>query len=426
MTGSTADRRRTMVVGIPPDYRYPGSLSAWYADNTRFAANLGACLITNSLLRQFDADYVERFEDVSGLRSRYDTCVLSLATHLNPDRDIWWITNAVEKLGLKTIVLSAGITDYAPELPDDFRLHPSVKRLLEIAASNSKWIGVRGHYSALVLQRAGFANVVPIGCPTLYWGLREDLEIRKRSSFERPLVTYHLTLGRAAGSTLAGRTLLGQDFQDQAAFTDDLAGDVELQQWLRRQFADPLVFEQVQSIVREYGEFLPSFEEWFEFVGRHDFVTGPRLHGCIAGLVQGIPSVMTPRDLRGREIAEFYGLPTSTYEALSSGDLNSIYAAADFSRFNESYPRRFRSFVAFLEENGLGSRHARSAETKLTFGSDDLAAVATITKGAHDRLQERLSSLETKSKSGARWSWLGSGAAKTARRYIARLRQASR
>ncbi|MGH7336057.1 MAG: polysaccharide pyruvyl transferase family protein, partial [Myxococcota bacterium] len=422
MTHAEEPRRRTMVIGLPPDYRYPGTLAAWYSDTTRYAANLGACLITNALLRQLDADYVERFDDAAELRARYDTCVLALATHLHPSRDIGWIADVVERLDLKTIVLSAGIPDYDAELASDFRLHSSVRRVLEIASSGSNWLGVRGHYSAMALRRAGFANVVPIGCPTLYWGLRENLEIHTKASCENPIVTYHLTLGRALGSALGGLPLLGQDFQDHAAFTDDLAADRELQNWLRSQFADEETFATVQSIARANGTFLRTFDDWFTYVGRHDFVTGPRLHGCIAGLVQGIPAVMAPRDLRVRELVEFYGLPTTSYEALGRGNLAAIYRAADFSRFTDLYPRRYRSFVAFLRENGVPSRHSCEGRPELVFESEDLANAARVVESS-GRSEVRTKTTEARQQIGEIWRAPVTAAASAARRILERARR---
>ena len=103
---------KAMVIGLRPEYLYPGKLSEWKKNNTYYAANMGASLISNAIVRQFSADYVDDFSDVSGLKNKYDVCILALATHIHPNRDVSMYADFVEQLDIKTIVISAGIQDY--------------------------------------------------------------------------------------------------------------------------------------------------------------------------------------------------------------------------------------------------------------------------------------------------------------------------
>ncbi len=342
----------TMVIGLRPEYMYPGSLKAWDRDNTLYAANMGASLISDTLLKLFNADYIDDFRDVSSLKSKYDTCVLALATHLHPNRDISKFVDFVEKLDIRTVVLSIGISDYDPNVYGDYQLHRSVTRLLDIASKSNKWIGVRGNYSASVLLKKGYKNVVPIGCPTMYRKGKPRIEIRK-DGFSKPLVVYHCSMVKTCHTVLKEIAFLGQDFQDQAVFTDSLNDDAELQKTMPGLYGGIEFVDLAKHLIAENGAFFPTFKDWYAFLSGHDFIIGPRLHGCLAALGQEIPAVMTPRDNRGREIAEFYELPTATYEQLSTKTIYQIYDGADFSRFNELYPVRFRNYVNFLNENKL-------------------------------------------------------------------------
>ena len=347
-----------MVIGLRPEYTYPGNLSEWAGSNTLYAANLGACLITNALIRQFDADYVDDLDCPEGLRQKYDVCILSFATHLHPHRDVSLFTRFVEKLEMKTVMLSAGIADYVSDLDPDYRFHRSVTRMLEIVSERSEWIGVRGHYSAALMHRKGFSRAVPVGCPSMYWGMNGLLRIEKEPLFDRPLIPYHLTLARTIPGFINDKMLLGQDFQDHVVFTEELSEDIRLQEWLRDQFAGTGLYERMVAIIKRQGVFFRNFQRWFDFIGQHDFVIGPRLHGCIAGLVQGIPTVMTPRDLRGREIAEFFNLPVATYDDLKDKSLREIYENANFDAFNKVFPERFRNFQKVVEANGMSHNFA--------------------------------------------------------------------
>jgi hypothetical protein len=388
-------KKKTMVIGLGPEYHYPGKLSEWSKNNTLYAANFGASLISDSILRQFNADYVEAIDNISDLRSKYDTCVLALATHLHPSRDVSHYTKAVEKLQMKTIVLSIGISDYTPSIEDSYDLHPSVRRLLEVASETSEWIGVRGHYSAGLLRRKGFSNVLPIGCPTAYRGMRDDLKVQKKENFKNVVVPYHLSLAKDCPEFVGKHTLLGQDFQDEAVFTENLVDDSSLIDWLKTQFESSKSFEYMRECVRTNGVFRPSFEEWFAYIGQHDFVVGPRLHGCLAGLIQGIPTVMTPRDLRGTEIAEFFEIPTCSYEDLRTRSLADIYADADFSDFNDLYPKRYADYVAFLNANGLEHQLAAPLSYHCAHRPGDLAAALAVAGRSRQRHEVRISKLET-------------------------------
>ena len=365
---------RTLIIGLRPEYVYPGRLEEWSVSNTLYAANFGANLICQSLIRQFNGTYVDDFSDIAHLRKNFDRCVLAFATHIHPGRDISIFADVVEKLDMPTFFLSGGISDY-DSTTTGYTIHPSVRRLLEFVSSASEWIGVRGHYTAHVLHRAGFKNVVPIGCPTLFSNLDGPIAIAKQSTFQNPIIPYHLTLSRDIPGWIADKQLLAQDFQDQAVFTDELQADDVLQQWLRAQFENENSYNCMKEIVERNGHFEPTFDRWFSYIGQHDFVVGPRLHGCIAGLIQGIPTVMTPRDLRVREIAEFFAIPMTDYDTVKGLSFDQLYAAANYEEFNATHEVRLRSYLAFLRENKLQSQHTNGTEGELTFLKSDIDCV---------------------------------------------------
>ena len=173
---------KTMIIGLSPEYNYPGSFEKWRSNNTYYASNHGASFICQALLRQFDADYIDDFSDIPALRNKYDVCVLALSTHIHRKRDISYLSDVVEKLEMKTIALSLGMEDYIAEANDIVELHPSVIRLLRLVSKRSEAIGVRGPHTASVLQKHGFDNIIPVGCPTLQWQLHDNLHIHKNKS----------------------------------------------------------------------------------------------------------------------------------------------------------------------------------------------------------------------------------------------------
>ena len=367
--------KRTLIIGIKPEYDYPGKLELWWENNTRYAANLGACLITNSLIKQFDGTFVDDLSDVDRLNSEFDECVLALATHIHPKRDIWQITSAVEKLDMPTYFISGGISDYDQDNLN-YALHPSVTRLLEIASDRSRWIGVRGYYTASILYRLGFEKVVPIGCPTFFTNLDGPLQIEKPAKPGTYVVPYHLTLSREIPDWVQGKNIVGQDFQDQVVFSNDLAEDTRLINWLKNEF-DEAGYRRMISIVEESGNWFSTFNDWFNFIGDHDFVLGPRLHGCAAGLIQRKPTVLATRDLRTREISEFFDIPTISYQELKNKSVPEVFAEVDFTAFNDTHARRYANYLCFLNENGLKSNHS-TVESTYCYTAKDMARAGVV------------------------------------------------
>lgn len=344
---------KTMIIGLSPEYNYPGSLEKWRSNNTYFASNHGASFICQSLLRQFDADYVDDFSDIAALRNKYNVCVLALSTHIHRKRDISYLADVVEKLDMKTIALSLGMEDYIAAANDIVELHPSIIRLLRLVSERSEAIGVRGPHTASILQKHGFENIIPVGCPSLQWQLKDNIHIHKNKSMTKPLIAYHRTMSSYAIEIMKSATILGQDFLDEVIFTNNRNNDNLLYKQEMSQYLQVRDYKNVLATIYRNGIFPNRYKLWFDIIGAHDFVVGARLHGCIAALMQGIPAVLLPRDLRMMEVANFYNIPTVSIEDLQNKSVRQVYDEVDFSNFKKTHKDRYKNYYDFLEKNKL-------------------------------------------------------------------------
>lgn len=348
-----------MVVGLGPEYNYDASDHAgWSSNNTRYASNHGASLISRTLIDYFDADYVDDLDHPEYFRDEYDLCVLAFATHITTWRDVSPYTQFVEKLGIKTVAFSLGMQDSDRSLGHLTRLHPSMDRLLRYVLDSSGRIGVRGPYTATALKKAGLPGhqIVNLGCPTLFATLRRELRISKPARCDNPLIVYHGALADLNAKLLSGAPLLGQDFLDEVLFKADTPPDNPQIAAQREQYSARKNGALAIRLIRERGIFPESFKDWHDTIGRHDFIVGARLHGNIAALIRGIPAFMLARDLRVREIAEMFELPFLPLDEVGEAGIEDLFERADYSGFNRIYPRRFDNFIKLMSDLGLLSR----------------------------------------------------------------------
>ncbi len=383
-----------MVIGLGPNYNYPGKLSKWGENNTKYASNLGACLISRSISKQFNADYISDFSDIELLKRKYDTCFIAFATHITTWRDVSFYADIVEKLNMKTIALSLGVQDYAGKSTDVFKLHPSIKRLLDLVSNSSEWIGVRGHYTASILYQNGYSNVVPIGCPTMYWGLNKNLEIIKPEKIEKPLIVYHRAMAENSLHLLENATILGQDYEDHVVFNEDLKADTQLKNWIDSDYKKMKNSSNILELIKKNGVFVKDFEEWFNIINQHDFIFGTRLHGCIAGLIQGKPSVLIPRDLRVNEIVSFFDIPSVSLDKIKGLKINDIFEEADYTKFNRTYKLRYNNYNKFIEENKIESAFEQVNVDDFMYNQRDIKTNINLFNLQYAGIQNQLQQLK--------------------------------
>jgi len=355
--------KKAMVIGINPEYRYPGAFDDWRANNTLFASNYGGSLITRSVQKEFSADYIEDFSDIGSLNKKYSVCFVAFATHVHSTRDISLYADVVEKLEMKVVALSLGVQDYLGAVEDDVSLSPSVIRFLKAVSKKSNMIGVRGPYTAAILERNGFGNVFPIGCPTVFSNLHSRFEISKPDSFKHPLVVYHRSVAKDSRRFMGSIDLLGQDFQDEAVFTENLCNDTKLQTMEKKIYESLDNYEEIYKNINDRGIFPGSFDDWLAEIKSHDFIIGPRLHGNIAAILNGIPQLLFVRDLRMKEMVEMFDFPSIEIEKAQNYSVEELYNLVDYSEFQRTYETRYHNFIHFLKVNEV-EHNLEHVETK--------------------------------------------------------------
>lgn len=340
-----------MVIGLTPEYIY--NAPSDYAQKL-YSTNHGAAFITRSIMKIFNGDYIDINEshDFNELKNKYSSCIIATASQLGPERDLSKLVNFIEKLDIKTFFLSGGV-DAGGKYCINYKLHPSIIRLLDLCTVDETWIGVRGDLSAYYLHKHGYKTAVPIGCPTIYSnGLLEH-----NYSLDTKITSLGVPFHWALVSAFIGKNtqydFIGQDEFDEELFKGNISGSVVSKICKVFKMQKKEVFDGIMHSIGPNSIFPESYSDWYSIIGEKDRILSGRLHANICGLTQGIPSVLVPWDMRTYELVDYLSLPHVSWETLRSSTTKDIFEVADFDNFKTRIKKCYENWVSFNKSNGL-------------------------------------------------------------------------
>ena len=94
--------------------------------------------------------------------------------------------------------------------------------------------------------------------------------------------------------------------------------------------------------------------EWFKWNEQYDFSMGARIHGNVANMLAGVPSLTLTYDTRVKEICDHFHLPQ-----LPISEVNKIQKPEevkeyiDYDEFYRSYDGKLEDYVEFMHNNQL-------------------------------------------------------------------------
>ncbi|MEM1373328.1 MAG: polysaccharide pyruvyl transferase family protein [Pseudomonadota bacterium] len=306
----------------------------------------------------------------------HDCLVVCAANWLQSRTDFGTLAEIIEAADLPTFTLGlgaqAGPSMSIPELTD------GTKRFLAVVSERAKSVSVRGAFTAEVLNHYGAKNAEATGCPSLLMMPSVPPDLVKPARAPKNIVLCGSRGAPAEAqltsqmpthvmSRLFARSLAREDvtFVAQAELPEinylisDLCAPADIrEEWIsfaERYYEMPR--EDLVPLLMAKMKVFFNFPDWEAFLKGQDFVVGTRLHGVIAGLLSGTPSVLVTHDSRTVEMAEIMQIPSVPARAVRDRvDYSAIYEAADLDLFNARYPEYYRRFRAFFEANDLAHR----------------------------------------------------------------------
>jgi polysaccharide pyruvyl transferase WcaK-like protein len=350
--------------------------------------NTGDVLVYDAILKQLDCDEVAnvQFTDAADRRAwpegEFYSAIVRGSNYITPSLDLSHVVPLLESI--KTPIVAMGIGAQAADYRK-LELTPGTLRALKIIADKSVSVGVRGFYSAEVLNDHGIKNVRVIGCPSFYRSLMPKRPIGPMKQFDETRVG--ITLNRYLTDEYASDAI--KTNRTQRALLQEASRTADSHVYSQGEQEETLVIysegreqmDHARLILRQYGldgdaaveslllkRMVASFDvdEWTRHVARNvDLMVGFRLHGNVIALHQGIPAVFFTYDARIRELADFFGVPSIEVDHYMPVSVQRIHEALDFSQWERQYARNYAEYVRFLDENGLQHRLPRSDVTEV-------------------------------------------------------------
>lgn len=215
-------------------------------------------------------------------------------------------------------------------------LSPDLVRFLKCLSAHCLEIGVRGNFTAEVLNQLGIKNVRVIGCPSFFeTGANRMVSKTKDISLGDILLTHSSPV-----LSLKENHQICQDYQEE-----NIIRVIAFNEY--KKIRSLAVLEKLCG--GKYHVF-SNMEDWKSFVSQFKFAFGERLHGSILALNAGVPSLCTNGDSRAREMCEFLHIPYFPH-INENTDVLKLYEECDVDSINNNYPTLFNNFCDFIKKN---------------------------------------------------------------------------
>lgn len=276
-------------------------------------------MFTEALIRILDDPAMTSFAIPDRALEGRDSIVLAAANWVNEFEDFAWLANRLEQTDLPVFLIGigaqSGLDHTIPKVP------LGTQRLLKLVSERSTEIGARGQFTCEVLETLGITNVVSTGCPSMLLAGCNGPHFTREASLEN--VVLHSTrhgFNRADSfQTWLYREAMCNDWDlllqsEQADIhyvvnkTSDVSTMTKVEHVLQETYGTQDMTA-IASYLKRRGLFFTNFKSWIADMGRHSFCVGSRIHGTVASILSGVPSLLIAHDSRTLELAQTMGIP---------------------------------------------------------------------------------------------------------------------
>lgn len=306
---------------------------------------------------------------IDRINESYEAFYVPLANAFRPSfaGSLVRLTNLVSRLKIPVVVVGVGMQAVQDPMKELQPLNSLVREFCAAVLDRSQSIGVRGQFTAEYLERLGVNRVDVIGCPSMFYFGRDIPAPRVPQRYSDASVAFNWGFNDS-GIFGDGTLLLERLLATQREVTYYSQVDHEASAFLYG--GDQCGYIKAMCGVDRLAlEFPADVHLWLQSLSRKDFAVGSRIHGAVASILAGLPTLLFTHDCRVTELAQHFGLPSVPLSELSRPgfDLTRVLHENAWDSFLSVHGQRLSSYVAFLEKNGI--EHNFDAEGTL----DDIA-----------------------------------------------------
>lgn len=337
----------------------------------------GTEIVTNSYNSErdgIDDKYIQRIND------EFDSFVVPLANFFRPSarHNMGNFTRVIEGLNIPVTVVGVGSQHpLNDEGEHDPLLDEAAKRFMSAVLDRSASVGVRGEETAAYLKRIGFGDehIDIIGCPSIFMhGPNPEV---------RPLGARLAEAGSLAMSGSPETAVMAPMIMNHAKrfgrfrYIPQNSWDLDTIAWgeprSQPDGVSPLVNPDNPLHLNDQIRFPLDPNTWVDYLRDFDFVLGSRVHGSIAGILAGAPTLLLAHDSRTRELANYHQIPYLPIDQVTENTrAEDLYQYADYTKFHSRLGETFDKFTSFLEKNNLS--HIHQPEQKINDYDEKLNA----------------------------------------------------
>lgn len=378
--------------------------------------NVGNLMYAYSIFRNLTTEDVELVPDYYNvnpadaemINETYDSYVIPLANAIRPTfiPTLKKYTALIQKLKIPVFVIGMGMAfSYEPNIKQKRPFDDDVKRFISAVLEKSNIIGLRGQITSDYLSYLGFKegrDHMVIGCPSMYT-FGNNIKIREVNLNDNSSISVNMT-PKADQKVLKFLNGLSEQYKN-LEFTPQ-----DLDEMVLTYSGTPFLGNAINSKVDNYPnsldadlyknnqvKFFLSAPSWIQHMGSIDLSVGTRLHGNVAPILAGTPSIAIPIDGRMRELTEYHNFPRVSTEGISEDmKLEELLEQVDVHSVEKNQKRNYDNFINFLDKNNIDNVYDYNKESLKTPFDEKLEQVnlqsplTPITSCNSEEMRERL------------------------------------
>ncbi len=279
------------------------------------------------------------------------------------------IKKLVRKLNIPCIILGVGIrAKNEKAIENGFPFDDDVKDFVNTVLDKSAMVGLRGELTAKYLTQLGFKedkDFMVIGCPSMYtYGAYlkrcdKPLNITKDSA---------ISVNASVVATKENLAFVFGLFDEykNSVFIPQRQGEL-LTLYTGRDYEHPCnkPIYPIHLTDKLYAEnrvkmFLQA-KQWIDYLSTKELSIGCRMHGNIAAILAGIPTVIIPHDMRMKELIDYHRLPSlRPGEIKECSTLDDVLERVDFDAMFNHHQENFERYRKFLKINDIDNIFAQN------------------------------------------------------------------